>query len=129
MKAGACSDDFAERPGCAAGAEHADPMTVGALGLQLGHSCHRMLVWECARVQPAVTLALPDALRDVGYSEHCRTPLVRELVHPREHSVVIVPRTGRVQIRVHYLTPLEAREAAAREVARELCALIRRAGA
>jgi len=104
-------------------------MTVGALGLQLGHSCHRMLVWECARVQPAVTLALPDALRDVGYCEHCRTPLVREPVHPREQSVVIVPRTGGVQIRAPFLTPLAAREAAAREVAREHCALIRRARA
>lgn len=97
-----------------------------ALGLCLGHSCHRMLVWECVRIAPGVALALPEALAEVGYTEDRRTPLVRELVHPAAHSVVIVPRTGRVQIRVHYLTPLEAREAAACQVARELSALIAR---
>lgn len=94
------------------------------LGLQLGHSCHRMLVWEFARIAPSAALELIELLGEIGYSEQLRSPLVRELVHPEEHSVVIVPRTGRVQIRVHYLTPLEAREATAREVARELAALV-----
>jgi len=70
---------------------------------------------------------LPELLAEAGYSEASRSPLVRELVHPREHSVVVVPRTGRLQIRVHYLTPLEAREAAALELARELSDLVERA--
>lgn len=75
-------------------------------------------------MRPGVVLALLDALAGAGYTEDLRSPLVRELVHPEGHSVVIVPRTGRVQIRVHYLTPLEARQAAACEVARELSALL-----
>lgn len=98
----------------------------GALGLSLGQSCHRMLVWECARIAPSVAQALPEALARVGYTEDSRSPLVRDLVHPAGHSVVIVPRTGRVQIRVHYLTPLEAREHAACEVAEELSAVLER---
>lgn len=94
------------------------------LGLRLGHSCHRMLVWECERIARDAVLGLPAFLAERGYSEQSRSPLVRELFHPCEHSVVIVPRTGRVQIRVHYLTPLEAREAAATAVARDLGAYI-----
>lgn len=96
------------------------------MGLRLGHSCHRNLVWECARLAPAAALELPELLRELGYTEQGRSPLVRELVHPAEHGVVIVPRTGRVQIRVHYLTPLEAREQAAHEVAREISELLER---
>lgn len=121
-------EEATELAACAA-EETADLEASAALGLQLGQSCHRMLVWECARVSPAVAHSLPDALREAGYSEQCRTPLVRELVHPSEHSVIIVPRTGRVQIRVHYLTPLEARQAAACAVAQELNALIESASA
>ena len=94
------------------------------LGLRLGHSCHRMLVWECERLGRDLALGLPEFLRELGYSEHSRSPLVRELVHPCEHSVVIVPRTGRLQIRVHYLTPLESREAEAKVVARDLSSFI-----
>lgn len=115
--AGACGEPAGSEPG-----------TDAPLDLRLGHSCHRNLVWECARLAPAAALALPELLREVGYSEQVRSPLVRELVHPREHGVVIVPRTGRVQIRVHYLTPLEAREQAAHEVAREISELLTRRG-
>lgn len=117
--AGACGEACGEASGSESGSD-------APLGLRLGHSCHKNLVWECARVAPAAALALPELLRDLGYSEQGRSPLVRELVHPREHGVVIVPRTGRVQIRVHYLTPLEAREQAACEVAREISELLER---
>jgi hypothetical protein len=94
------------------------------LGLRLGHSCHRMLVWECEPIARDSVLELPAFLTELGYSEQGRSPLVRELFHPCEHSVVIVPRTGRVQIRVHYLTPLEAREAQAKAVATDLGAFV-----
>jgi len=121
------SERFESDEPSACGAPLSDEPPAGALlGLRLGHSCHRNLVWECARVAPAAALALPELLRECGYSEQGRSPLVRELVHPREHGVVIVPRTGRVQIRVHYLTPLEAREQAACEVAREISELLAR---
>jgi hypothetical protein len=83
-----------------------------------------MLVWECERIARESAPGLPAFLRELGYSEQSRSLLVRELVHPREHSVVVVPRTGRVQIRVHYLTPLEAREAEANLVFRDLCAFV-----
>lgn len=129
MSAPAAPEELADAAACTARVETEELGASGPLGLRLGHSCHRMLVWECARISPGLALALPDALAAVGYSEDRRTPLVRDLVHPSGHSVVIVPRTGRVQIRVHYLTPLEAREAAAGDVARELSALIERASA
>ena len=116
------------RPAACAGDEaDSEPESGAGLGLSLGHSCHRMLVWDCARIRPEIAEALPEVLAAAGYSEDFRSPLVRELVHPREHSVVIVPRTGRLQIRVHYLTPHEARARAASEVARELALLVERA--
>jgi hypothetical protein len=42
--------------------------------------------------------------------------MLRTLRSPEGHEIVIVPRTGRVQIRVHYLTPEEERRIAAEGV-------------
>ena len=90
----------------------------------MAHSCHRLLIWDCEPIGRDLVLGLPAFLSELGYSEQSRSPLVREFVHPCEHSVVIVPRTGRVQIRVSYLTPLEARKAAARIVASDISAFV-----
>ena len=87
------------------------------LSLEIGHSCHRMLVWDLGRVATQLASRLPEGLLGLGYFERSFSKLVQELGHPEGHSVVVVPRTGRLQIRVHYLTPIEAREAAARRVA------------
>lgn len=101
----------------------AGPLTLPAgAGLKLGHSCHKHLIWECELSDKKVAAVLPDRLSSRGYHEQSRSALVRELVHPQEHSVVVVPRTGRVQIRVHYLTPLGLRALRAREIALEIAA-------
>lgn len=126
MNAPALPEETVALAVCAAAEAQSELAADAGFGLRLGHSCHRMLVWECVRMPSDVALALPEALALVGYAEDRRSPLVRELVHPEGHSVVIVPRTGRVQIRVHYLTPLEAREVAACNVARELGVLVER---
>jgi len=100
-----------------------------ALGLSVGHSCRRLLYWECqaADKRQLETLALGLVAR--GYRDGSRSPFFRELWHPDEHSVLIVPRTGRVQIRVHYLTPLAEREAEARRVFGDIAACLEPAGA
>jgi hypothetical protein len=79
-----------------------------------------MLVWDLGRVERQLAARLPAGLMGLGYFERSFSQLVRELGHPEGHSVVIVPRTGRLQIRVHYLTALEAREAQARLVAEDV---------
>lgn len=94
------------------------------VGLRLGHSCHKHLIWECELADKKAAAALPDRLFARGYREQSRSTLVREFMHPGEHSVVVVPRTGRVQIRVHYLTPLRLRAVRAREIAAEIAACI-----
>lgn len=95
------------------------------VGLRLGHSCHKHLIWDCELSDKKLAAVLPERLLRNGYTERSRSSLVRELVHPAEHSVVVVPRTGRVQIRVHYLTPLGLRAARAREIAAEIAACAR----
>ncbi|HEY6726272.1 MAG TPA: hypothetical protein VI197_19685, partial [Polyangiaceae bacterium] len=54
---------------CAAGEAAGELEASGALGLRLGHSCHRMLVWECARIAASAALGLPEALVEAGYTE------------------------------------------------------------
>jgi len=90
------------------------------LRLSVGHGCHRLLVWDCVVPDRGEVPELVPRLAAKGYRDATRFELVRELYHPDHHSVVIVPRTGRVEIRVHYLTPLDRRAGEAHRVARDV---------
>ena len=50
-------------------------------------------------------------------------PQVRDLEGPEGHRLVIVPRTGRIQIRIHYLTALIDRSRAAAQVHEEMLSI------
>lgn len=78
-------------------------------------SCLKDLVW---RVElPGVDLeALAGRLMDAGWVERSRIPALRDLHDPDGHAVLFVPRTGRIQIRLHYLVRPEDRAAAAKLV-------------
>lgn len=75
--------------------------------------CLRDLLWRIELPRPQDAGPLADRLEALGWQENSRVPQVRDLEGPAGHRLVIVPRTGRIQIRVHYLTALvdRAREA------------------
>jgi hypothetical protein len=93
--------------------------------IRRAHSCFRAMTWDC-ELTPAQSLpSIISNLLSVGFVDESRSALVRELLHPDEHRVVIIPTTGRVQLRLHYLTPQEERQQIAERFA-EL--LLRAAG-
>ncbi len=89
------------------------------LRLRVRNGCRRWLTWECELPQEDVR-SLPTRLLARGFSDVSQFERVAELVDEHGHAVVIVPSTGRVQIRVHYLTPHEERRQAALMVARAI---------
>ncbi len=86
------------------------------LRLRVRNGCRRWLTWECELPQEDVR-SLPKRLLARGFSDVSQFERVAELIDEHGHAVVIVPSTGRVQIRVHYLTPHEERQQAALTVA------------
>lgn len=94
------------------------------LGLRLSQSCYRRLTWECELLEPSKAASLSEKLRALGYCDESRFSWVHELARPDGHHVIIVPRTGRIQIRIHYLTPFAQRQACALGVAREIASAL-----
>jgi hypothetical protein len=85
--------------------------------ISAGHSCFRGLTWDCELTPSASLLVVIQNLLDEGFVDESRSTRVRELLHPGEHRVVLIPSTGRVQLRLHYLTPLEERKTVAQSFA------------
>lgn len=90
---------------------------LGELAEEAG--CCDLLHWRCS--WPA-EMARAERLLDLGYRPHCRHPALAVYRHPDEHEVVLVPRTGRVQIRVDLGVEREKR----RQVALAIHADLRR---
>ena len=88
--------------------------------LEIGHSCYRNLTWECVGGTRDQAVLLTALLPKLGYADESYDDAVRIFVSPEEHTIVLIPRTGRIQIRIHYLTPAEARKVAAERVMLDL---------
>lgn len=84
--------------------------------LELGHSCYRNLNWECVGGTREQAVALAAALPALGYVDESYDAFVRIFSSEDDHTIVLIPRTGRIQIRIHYLTPTDTRADAAAEV-------------
>ena len=84
--------------------------------LELGHSCYRNLNWECVGGTREQAVALADALPALGYVDESYDSFVRIFSSEDDHTIVLIPRTGRIQIRIHYLTPAGTRADAAAAV-------------
>jgi len=56
---------------------------------------------------------LPQALVRLGYQDQSRSTRVLEFLGPEEDSFVVVPSTGRVELRLFYLTAHGERRARA----------------
>jgi hypothetical protein len=100
--------------------EHDDGVTI-----RPANSCLRRLAWDCELSQRPAALELYAALRSAGYVDDSRADWLYELRHGSGHSVLIVPRTGRVQLRLHYLTPAPERATAARALAQHVAEISR----
>ena len=98
------------------------PAIAGALRRE--HACRHGLLWRSDVAEPAVVVALQGLL-----GERCRrvgpAGLGVELFETTEgHGIVLVPRTGRLQLRIVGTTAREDREPVARALHRWLFGLV-----
>lgn len=92
--------------------------------LELGHCCHNDLSWECVFEQKADAGRVAQALAPLGYSVSLDRGFVVEVTHADGQTLVVVPRTGRVQLRLPYTTAASERRALARKLATEIGAAV-----
>jgi len=94
--------------------------------LQKERGCSRDLLWRCDIAEQTVEEAL-SLLREHTRPHNLGPSLGVDLFEVEgEHTLVLVPRTGRIQIRLHGLTPHSARAAAAERIADWLSDLLGR---
>lgn len=72
-------------------------------------SCVRDMLWRIRFAAPVDLTCLGRALVSRGWQDRSRLPLLLDLHAPEGHALVLVPRTGRVQLRLHYLTSQDRR--------------------
>jgi len=107
-----------------AGEHDPDEIRVGAsLSIQVGQSCLRRLTWEVSH-EPAATLRRLLERAPSGFACERRAFGLSELTDGSGHSILIVEKSLRTQIRVHYLTPPERRGAVAAEIAARILATL-----
>lgn len=88
--------------------------------LELSHCCYRELSWECELTRRSDAAELASALAELGYVATPNGDWLLELIHPAGQRFVVVPRTGRVQLRLHYDTPAAERRELALSIAAEV---------
>jgi len=94
--------------------------------LRREHGCARDLLWRCEVADEAVTGTL-SLLREHSRPQNLGPSLGVDLFEVAgEHTIVLVRRTGRIQIRIHGLTPPSSRAEAAERVAAWLNDLVGR---
>ncbi len=85
-------------------------MTAPRGTLEQDHGCYFGLSWRCSFDPPVSPEQLVEGLCAAGWKDNsARNTLLYELRHRDGHTLVIVPRTGRVQLRLNYLVPREQR--------------------
>jgi hypothetical protein len=114
-------------PGLDADRGDPDQIRVGSLVLEVGQSCLRRLNWEVSYERPAA-LALLLERPPRGFSRERRSFGLCELGDAFGHTILIVERSLRTQIRVHYLTPPEERGVVATEIAERILERIQGSG-
>jgi hypothetical protein len=78
------------------------------------------LQWR-TELPPEIPLeVITKGLCERGFSDQSNFEWVWEFQNEAEHRVIIVPKTRRVQLRVHYLTPHDKRQTAAWQITMQL---------
>mgnify|MGYP001358334095 CR=1 FL=1 len=85
--------------------------------LRLDNSCRENLSWR-SDVPPRLTVdAVVEALEDRGFSLTAeRAGLVTLVEDATRHNIIMVRSTGRLQVRLHYVTAQAQREAEAKRL-------------
>jgi hypothetical protein len=78
--------------------------------------CLRSLSWRCDLPPGSDCDVLIGALMEKGFAQVPSPSVLRLIRSPEGHEILFVPRTGRVQIRVHYVTPEEERRFCAEQM-------------
>ncbi len=101
-----------------------ESITNGDVTVVRSHGCFRRLNWEL-RLERAIASwsSVRDALVAAGFVDRSRLPGFWEIEAPGGHLLIVVPVTGRVQLRLHYLSEPAARPALALALASELSRL------
>lgn len=90
------------------------------LRVDLDHGCHADMTWRMTFDSPVDVTILVERLVAMGLRDESRFPRVRELEERAGHRLVLVSSTGRIQLRLHYLTATGSR----REEAQRIAALL-----
>ncbi len=86
-------------------------------------ACIRDLLWRIEVGDRDQTAQLSQRLTTLGWANASAFAQLLDLESPDGHRLIIVPRTGRVQLRVSYLVPRDERKQAALRIYDELMAI------
>ncbi|TXD42683.1 hypothetical protein FRC96_03180 [Lujinxingia vulgaris] len=89
------------------------------LNLRKDRACIDDLLWRLDLPAGTDLSRAPEALAEVGLTRRGQASNLPMWVFfsAEEHRLLVVPATGRLQLRVHYATPREDRISAARDLA------------
>lgn len=84
-------------------------------------ACFRALSWVIELVDPITDWdEFHSRLLAKGWCESTRLPRLWDLRQPEGHRLVVIPGTGRLQLRLHFLVPADERRAKALGLAEHL---------
>ena len=86
--------------------------------------CLRDMLWRIS-FDDLEAKGVGARLLAAGWTNRARMPVLLDLEGPQGHVLVIVPRTGRMQLRLHYLTAHEDRPSTAQRLHDEIEQLAR----
>ncbi len=110
-------------------ADDDDPESLTGEGVTVvrGHGCFRRLTWEIHLGEPPRSWpSFRDALVGGGFVDHTRLPSVWDFEAPGGHRLIVLPETGRLQLRLHYLSEPDGRPELALSMASGLARLVPR---
>ncbi|MBU52189.1 MAG: hypothetical protein CL920_26140 [Deltaproteobacteria bacterium] len=85
--------------------------------ITLEAGCTNALLWRYTPPDDASFDDIGAKLIKAGFSDITEQLWLRLFLHPDEHRIVYIPKTNRIQLRIHYLTPPEQRPQMASHIA------------
>jgi hypothetical protein len=79
-----------------------EPLEAPGVTLQEDPACHRRLSWNLTLQGPPAPEAVRAALLRLGWHDESSNDAVWRLSSPEAHRIILVPATGRTQLRLHY---------------------------
>jgi hypothetical protein len=95
-------------------------LEVEGLALEPDPACQRLLSWDLRLSDEPALEVVRSRLVTRGWNDESTMAFLWVLSSPALHRVLLVPSTGRIQLRLHYSTAATDRPRVALEVARAL---------